>query len=99
MLGCQDDAALHLRFGQAGQHTCEVDDEIAAADFLVKIGVLYNKVPFIWKKPFIHYDVIVMKADVMRIAKLVKVALSFDKKTKNLELVEGSEIEIPLDSF
>jgi hypothetical protein len=40
-----------------------------------------------------------MQADVMRIAQLVKVALAFDKKTKHLELVEGSEIEIPLDSF
>jgi hypothetical protein len=92
----------HIAMKLAGKKKNEkltVDDEIAAADFLVKIGVLYNKVPYIWKKPFIHYDVIVMKADVMRIAKLVKVTLAFDKKTKNLELVEGSEIEIPLDSF
>lgn len=75
------------------------EDEIAAADFLVKIGVIYNKVPFIWEKPVVHYDVIVMKADVMRITKIVKVALAIDKKTKKLELVEGSEIEIPLESF
>lgn len=75
------------------------EDEIAAADFLVKIGVIYNKVPFIWEKPVVHYDVIVMKADVMRINKIVKVALAIDKKTKKLELVEGSEIEIPLESF
>ena len=75
------------------------EDEIAAADFLVKIGVIYNKVPFVWEKPVVHYDVIVMKADVMRITKIVKVALAIDKKTKKLELVEGSEIEIPLESF
>ena len=75
------------------------EDEIAAAGFLVKIGVIYNKVPFIWEKPVVHYDVIVMKADVMRITKIVKVALAIDKKTKKLELVEGSEIEIPLESF
>lgn len=75
------------------------EDEIAAADFLVKIGVIYNKVPFIWEKPVVHYDVIVMKAEVMRITKIVKVALAIDKKTKKLELVEGSEIEIPLESF
>ena len=75
------------------------EDEIAAAGFLVKIGVIYNKVPFIWEKPVVHYDVIVMKADVMRITKIVKVALAIDKKTKKLELVEGSEIDIPLESF
>ena len=61
--------------------------------------MIYNKVPFIWEKPVVHYDVIVMKADVMRITKIVKVALAIDKKTKKLELVEGSEIEIPLESF
>ena len=75
------------------------DDEIAAADFLVKIGVIYNKVPFIWAKPVVHYDVIVMKADVMKIIKVEKVELAIDKKTKKPELVEGSEKEIPLDSF
>ena len=75
------------------------DDEIAAADFLVKIGVIYNKVPFIWAKPVVHYDVIVMKADVMKIIKVEKVDLAIDKKTKKPELVEGSEKEIPLDSF
>ena len=76
------------------------EDEIAAADFLVKIGIIYNKVPFIWNpKPVVHYDVIVMKADVMHIVKLEKVNLALDKKTKKPELVEGSEKEIPLDSF
>ena len=75
------------------------DDEIAAADFLVKIGVIYNKVPFIWAKPVVHYDVIVMKADVMKIIKVEKVELAIDKKTKKPELVEGSEKEIPLGSF
>ena len=85
--------------GKKKNEKLTVDDEIAAAGFLVKIGVIYNKVPFIWKKPIIHYDVIVMKTDVMRIVKIVKVALAIDKKTKKLELVEGSEMEIPLDSF
>ena len=85
--------------GKKKNEKLTVEDEIAAADFLVEIGVIYNKVPFIWKKPVIHYDVIVMKTDVMRIVKIVKVDLAIDKKTKKLELVEGSEIEIPLDSF
>ena len=92
----------HIAMKLAGKKKNEkltVEDEIAAADFLVEIGVIYNKVPFIWKKPVIHYDVIVMKTDVMRIVKIVKVDLAIDKKTKKLELVEGSEIEIPLDSF
>ena len=74
-------------------------DEIAAAEFLVSIGVIYNKVPFIWDKPVVHYDVIVMKPDVIRIQKIEKVELAIDKKTKKPELVEGSQKEIPLDSF
>lgn len=74
-------------------------DEIAAAEFLVSIGVIYNKVPFIWDKPVVHYDVIVMKPDVIRIQKIEKVELAIDKKTKKPELVEGSPKEIPLDSF
>ena len=74
-------------------------DEIAAAEFLVSIGVIYNKVPFIWDKPVVHYDVIVMKPDVIRIQKIEKVELAIDKKTKKPELVEGSQKEVPLDSF
>ena len=92
----------HIAMQLAGKKKNEkltVDDEIAAADFLVKIGVIFNKVPFIWKKPVIHYDVIVMKTDVMHIIGIKKVDLAIDKRTKKLELVEGSEIEIPLDSF
>ena len=92
----------HIAMKLAGKKKNEkltADDEIAAADFLVKIGVIYNKVPFIWAKPVVHYDVIVMKADVMKIIKVEKVELAIDKKTKKPELVEGSEKEIPLGSF
>ena len=92
----------HIAMKLAGKKKNEkltADDEIAAADFLVKIGVIYNKVPFIWAKPVVHYDVIVMKADVMKIIKVEKVYLAIDKKTKKPELVEGSEKEIPLGSF
>ena len=92
----------HIAMKLAGKKKNEkltADDEIAAADFLVKIGVIYNKVPFIWAKPVVHYDVIVMKADVMKIIKVEKVELAIDKKTKKPELVEGSQKEIPLDSF
>jgi hypothetical protein len=85
--------------GKKKNEKLTADDEIAAADFLVRIGVIYNKVPFIWAKPVVHYDVIVMKADVMKIIKVEKVDLAIDKKTKKPELVEGSEKEIPLDSF
>lgn len=74
-------------------------DEMVAADFLVKIGVYFNKVPFIWTKPDEHYDIIVMEPKVIRIQKLEKVDLAIDKKSKKPELVEGSEKEIPLDSF
>ena len=74
-------------------------DEIAAAEFLVSIGVIYNKVPFIWDKPVVHYDVIVMEPDVIHIQKIEKVELAVDKKTKKPELVEGSQKEVPLDSF
>ena len=74
-------------------------DELAAAEFLVGIGVIYIKVPFIWAKPVVHYDVIVMKPDVVGIQKIEKVDLAVDKKTKKPELVEGSQKEIPLDSF
>ena len=92
----------HIAMKLAGKKKNEkltADDEIAAADFLVRIGVIYNKVPFIWAKPVVHYDVIVMKADVMKIIKVEKVYLAIDKKTKKPELVEGSQVEIPLDSF
>ena len=92
----------HIAMKLAGKKKNEkltADDEIAAADFLIKIGVIYNKVPFIWAKPVVHYDVIVMKADVMKIIKVEKVELAIDKKTKKPELVEGSEKEIPLDSL
>ena len=92
------DIAMKLA-GKKKNEKLTADDEIAAADFLVKIGVIYNKVPFIWAKPVVHYDVIVMKADVMKIIKVEKVELAIDKKTKKPELVEGSQKEIPLDSF
>ena len=85
--------------GKKKNEKLTADDEIAAANFLVKIGVIYNKVPFIWAKPVVHYDVIVMKADGMKIIKVEKVDLAIDKKTKKPELVEGSQVEIPLDSF
>ena len=40
-----------------------------------------------------------MKPDVIRIQKIEKVELAIDKKTKKPELVEGSQKEVPLDSF
>ena len=88
--------------GKKGTQKLTPEDEMAAAEFLVSIGVIYNKVPFIWTKPVVHYDVIVMKPDVMHILKIEQVNLALDKKTKKLELDEsaGKEpIEIPLDSF
>ena len=85
--------------GKTGNKKLTPQDEIAAAEFLVSIGVIYNKVPFIWTKPVVHYDVIVMKPEVMHILKIEQVDLAIDKKTKKPELVEGSEKEIPLDSF
>ena len=88
--------------GKKGSQKLTPEDEMAAAEFLVSIGVIYNKVPFIWTKPVVHYDIIVMKPDVMHILKIEKVNLAIDKKTKKLELDEskGKEPrEIPLDSF
>ena len=40
-----------------------------------------------------------MKPDVVGIQKIEKVDLAVDKKTKKPELVEGSQKEVPLDSF
>ena len=85
--------------GKKGTQKLTSEDEMAAAEFLVNIGVIYNKVPFIWTKPVVHYDVIVMKPGVMRILKIEQVELAPPRKNANPELVEGSEREIPLDSF
>ena len=85
--------------GKKGTQKLTSEDEMAAAEFLVSIGVIYNKVPFIWTKPVVHYDVIVMKPDVMRILKLEQVELAPPRKNAKPELVEGSKREIPLDSI
>jgi hypothetical protein len=85
--------------GKTGNKKLTPEDEMAAADFLISIGVIYNKVPFIWTKPVIHYDVIVMKPDVMRILKIEQVELAPPRKNAKPELVEGSQREIPLDSL
>lgn len=74
-------------------------DEMVAADFLVSIGVIFNKVPFIWGKPDEHYDIIVMKPDVMHILKIEQIDVAPPRKNAKPELVEGSQREIPLDSF
>ena len=85
--------------GKKGTQKLTSEDEMAAAEFLVSIGVIYNKVPFIWTKPVVHYDVIVMKPDVMRILKIEQVELAPPRKNAKPELVEGSQREIPLDSI
>ena len=85
--------------GKTGNKKLTPEDEMAAADFLISIGVIYNKVPFIWTKPVVHYDVIVMKPDVMRILKIEQVELAPPRKNAKPELVEGSQREIPLDSL
>jgi hypothetical protein len=85
--------------GKKGTQKLTSEDEMAAAEFLVSIGVIYNKVPFIWTKPVVHYDVIVMKPDVMRILKIEQVELASPRKNAKPELVEGSQREIPLDSI
>ena len=85
--------------GKKGTQKLTSEDEMAAAEFLVNIGVIYNKVPFIWTKPVVHYDVIVMKPDVMRILKIEQVELASPRKNAKPELVEGSQREIPLDSI
>ena len=85
--------------GKKGTQKLTPEDEMAAAEFLVSIGVIFNKVPFIWTKPVVHYDVIVMKPDVMRILKIEQVELAPPRKNAKPELVEGSQREIPLDSI
>ena len=85
--------------GKKGSQKLTPEDEMAAAEFLVSIGVIFNKVPFIWTKPVVHYDVIVMKPDVMRILKIEQVELAPPRKNAKPELVEGSQREIPLDSI
>ena len=85
--------------GKKGTQKLTPEDEMAAAEFLVSIGVIYNKVPFIWTKPVVHYDVIVMKPDVMRILRIEQVELASPRMNAKPELVEGSQREIPLDSI
>ena len=85
--------------GKKGTQKLTSEDEMAAAEFLVSIGVIYNKVPFIWTKPVVHYDVIVMKPDVMRILRIEQVELASPRMNAKPELVEGSQREIPLDSI
>ena len=85
--------------GKKGTQKLTPEDEMAAAKFMVSIGVIYNKVPFIWTKPVVHYDVIVMKPDVMHIKKIEQINIAPPRKNAKPELVEGSQRVIPLDSF
>lgn len=85
--------------GKKGTQKLTPEDEMAAAKFMVSIGVIYNKVPFIWTKPVVHYDVIVMKPDVMHIKKIEQINVAPPRKNAKPELVEGSQRVIPLDSF
>lgn len=85
--------------GKKGTQKLTPEDEMAAAKFMVSIGVIYNKVPFIWTKPVVHYDVIVMKPDVMHIKKIEQINVAPPRKNAKPELVEGSQRVIPIDSF
>ncbi len=83
--------------GKTPSQKLTIEDENKAVQLLLGIGVIYEKVPFVWKdRPAIHYDVVVMKEGLMRIVKIEQVDMTNGKKR---ELVEGSQREVPLDSF
>ena len=72
------------------------EDERKAIELLLGIGVIYEKVPFVWKEPYDHYDVVVMKDGLTRVVKIEQVDMTDGEKR---ELIEGSQREVPLDSF
>ena len=73
----------------------DLDAEKAAAKFFCEIGLEYFVWPYNWKKPEGLNNRVVLNIDKIRIVRIDKVELD----PKKFQLIEGSEKEIPLDSF
>ena len=72
----------------------DIDAERAASKFFSEIGLEYYVWPQAWSNPDGPTNRVVLNVDKIRIVRIDKVEL--DKK---FQLIEGSQKEIPLDSF
>lgn len=72
----------------------DIDTEKAATKFFSEIGLEYYIWPVNWKNPTLTNRV-VLNADKLRVVRIDKVELN----PKDHKLIEGSQKEIPLDSF
>ena len=70
------------------------DSEKAATKFFSEIGLEYYIWPVDWKNPTLTNRV-ALNADKLRVVRIDKVELN----PKSHKLIEGSQIEVPLDSF
>ena len=73
----------------------DVDAERAASKFFSEIGLEYYVWPQAWSNPDGPTNRAVLNVDKIRIVRIDKV----DLDPKKFQLIEGSEKEIPLDSF
>ena len=72
-----------------------LDAEKAAAKFFSELGLEYFIWPYNWKKPDALTNRVVLNIDKIRIVRIDKVELD----PKKFQLIEGSEKEIPINSF
>ena len=72
----------------------DIDTEKAATKFFSEIGLEYYIWPVNWKNPTLTNRV-VLNADKLRVVRIDKVELN----PKDHHLIEGSQKEVPLDSF
>ena len=72
-----------------------LDAEKAAAKFFSEFGLEYFIWPYNWKKPDALTNRVVLNIDKIRIVRIDKVELD----PKKFQLIEGSEKEIPINSF
>jgi len=75
--------------------SADLDAEKAAAKFFSEIGLEYFAWPQAQSKPNGITNRVVLNIDIIRIVRINKVELD----PKKLQLIEGSEKEIPLDSL
>ena len=73
----------------------DLDAEKAAAKFFSEIGLEYFVWPYNWNKPEGLTNRVVLNIDKIRIVRIDKVELD----PKKFQLIEGSQVEVPLDSF
>ena len=73
----------------------DIDAERAASKFFSEIGLEYYVWPQAWSNPDGPTNRVVLNIDKIRIVRIDKVELD----PKKYQLIEGSQKEIPLDSF